>query len=39
LIVMGAHEAPIGALSTRLVWPTLHRVLCEARSPVLTVRG
>jgi nucleotide-binding universal stress UspA family protein len=39
LIVMGAHETPVGALSTRLVWPTLHRVLCEARSPVLTVRG
>ncbi len=39
LIVMGAHETPVGALSTRLVWPTLHRILCEARSPVLTVRG
>jgi nucleotide-binding universal stress UspA family protein len=38
LIVMGAHEAPFGPLSTRLAWPTLHRVLCEARSPVLTVR-
>jgi nucleotide-binding universal stress UspA family protein len=39
LIVMGAHETPVGEPSTRLIWPTLHRVLCEARSPVLTVRG
>ena len=39
LIVMGARDMPMGALATRLVWPTVHRVLCEARSPVLTVRG
>ena len=39
LIVVGAHEAPDGALSTRTVWPTLHRLLCEATAPVLTVHG
>jgi nucleotide-binding universal stress UspA family protein len=39
LIVMGVHDMPMGALATRLVWPTVHRVLCDARSPVLTVRG
>ena len=39
LIVVGAHGTPVGALSTRTLWPTLHRLLCEAQSPVLTVRG
>lgn len=39
LIVVGAHETPAGALSTRAAWPTLHRLLCEAQAPVLTVRG
>ena len=39
LIVVGAHDTPAGALSTRAAWPTLHRLLCEAQAPVLTVRG
>lgn len=39
LIVVGVHETPAGALSTRAAWPTLHRLLCEAQSPVLTVSG
>lgn len=39
LIVMGIHETPLGAMSTRVIWPALHHVLCEAQAPVLTVRG
>jgi nucleotide-binding universal stress UspA family protein len=39
LIVVGVHETPSGALSTRAAWPTLHRLLCEAQAPVLNIRG
>jgi nucleotide-binding universal stress UspA family protein len=40
MIVLGvkAIQGDLGA-ATRLPWSTAHRVICEARCPVLTVRG
>lgn len=40
MIVLGvkAIQGGLGA-TTRLPWSTAHRVICEARCPVLTVRG
>jgi len=39
LIVMGAHRSTVPRAVAHLPWTVVHRVICEAKCPVLTVAG
>jgi len=39
LIVMGANRTPSVRTAAHVPWAVAHHIICEARCPVLTVRG